>query len=94
MLCLGKIIYQRSWKISPNQSILEGFIYQGGTGIAYSEKLCAFVNSIPEVHQQHYKEFVDSRLFRWQEIVSDTIMKNNFSWNEKSKTRPKEHAYT
>ena len=84
MLSLGKIIYQRSWKIPPNQSILEGFIYQGAKGIAYSEKLCAFVNSIPEVHQQHYKEFVDSRLFMWQEIVSDTIMKNNFSWKNQT----------
>ena len=79
MLCLAKIIYHRSWKIPPNQSILLKYSFiKVRTGIAYSEKLHAFINSIREVHQQQYKKFVDSRLFSWQKKISDTVMRNGF----------------
>ena len=33
-------------------------------GIAYREEVCAFVDSIPEVDQKQYKEFVDTQLIR------------------------------
>ena len=49
-----------------------------GPDIAFSEKLRAFVDCIPEVRQQQYKEFFDTRLFRCNKIVSDTITRNNF----------------
>ena len=58
-----------SWRIHFNKV---------GTDIAFSEKLRAFVDSIPELGQQQYKEFVDTRLFICSKIVSDTITRNNF----------------
>ena len=49
-----------------------------GTGIAYSEKLRTFVDSIPKVIQQQYKKFVDTWPFRCQKVVCDTITRANF----------------
>ena len=46
--------------------------------IAFSEKLRAFVDSIPEERQQQYKEFVDKWLFRCNKIVSNTFTRTNF----------------
>ena len=50
----------------------------------YSEEVCAFVNAIPELGQKQYKEFVDAQLIRCKELVSDTILKNNFVTPAKS----------
>ena len=43
------------------KSFLEDSLINVGTDIVYSEEVRAFVNSIPEVGQQQYKEFVDTR---------------------------------
>ena len=48
------------------------------TDITLSEKLRAFVDSTPELGQQQYEEFVDTRLFMCNKIVSDTVTRNNF----------------
>ena len=40
--------------------------------------MCAFVDSIPEISQKQYKRFIDTRLIRCKELVSDRITKNNF----------------
>ena len=46
------------------KSFLEDSLINVGTDIVYSEEVRAFVNSIPEVGQQQYKEFVDTRPIR------------------------------
>ena len=46
--------------------------------------MCAFVDSIPEIGQKQYKQFVDIRLIRCKKLVSDTITKNNFVTPAKS----------
>ena len=40
--------------------------------------MCAFVDSIPEISQKQYKRFIDTRLIRCKELVSDRITKNSF----------------
>ena len=64
MLCLGKIYTTVVERFLPINPFLKDSFIKVGTGIAYSEKLHAFVNSKPEVHQQQYKEFkADSKNF-------------------------------
>ena len=57
---------------------MEDSFIKVGTDIACSEEVCAFIESVPEVGQQQYKEFVDTQLIRGKRLVSDTITKNNF----------------
>ena len=78
MLCLEKVIPPLQEDCSQSIHSLQDSIIKVGSGIRYSEKLLAFVDSIPEVRQQKCKKFVDRRLFRYQKNVSDTITKNNF----------------
>ena len=52
--------------------------------IACSEEMRAFVDSILDVGQQQYKEFVDTRLIRCKRLVSDTFTKNNLITPAKS----------
>ena len=67
------------------KSFLEDSLINVGTDIVYNEEVRAFVNSIPEVGQQQYKEFVDTRPIRCQKkLFSDTIAKNNFLTPAKS----------
>ena len=56
----------------PINPFLEYSFIKTGTDIAHSEKLHAFVDSIPEVRLWHFKRFVDKN------IVSDAITSNNF----------------
>ena len=59
------IVVERLLTINP---LLEDSFIKFRSGISYSEKLPASVDSIPEVHQQNCKEFVDRRLFRCQKM--------------------------
>ena len=79
-------------RLLPFNPFLEDSFIKVSTDIAYSEKVCAFVDSIPEIGQQQYKEFVDTRLIRCKKLVSDTITKNDFVTPAKStaKADPKE----
>ena len=56
-------------RLLPINPFLEDSFIKVRTGISYSEKLRAFVDSIPEVHQQQHKELVDTRLFRCQKLI-------------------------
>ena len=47
----------------------------------------AFVDSILDVGQQQYKQFVDTRLIRCKKLVSDTFAKNNLVTPAKSTTK-------
>ena len=64
-------------RLLPVNPFLDDSFIRVVSGIAYSEKLRAFVNFIPEVNQQKCKEFFDRRLFRCPKNVSDTIARNN-----------------
>ena len=44
-------------------------------------------HQIPEIGQQQYEEFVDSRLIKCKKLVSDPIWKNNFVTPAKSETK-------
>ena len=79
-------------RLLPFNPFLEDSFIKVSTDIAYSEEVCAFVDSIPEIGQQQYKEFVDTRLIRCKKLVSDTITKNDFVTPAKStaKADPKE----
>ena len=78
-------------RLLPINPFLEDSFIKIGTDIAYSEEVCAFVDTMPEIGQKQYKEFVDTRLIRCKKLVSDTITKNNFVTPAKStaKTDPK-----
>ena len=65
-------------RLLPVNPFMEDSFIKFVTDIAYSEKVCALVNAIPEIGQKQYKEFVDTRLLRCKKLVSDTITKNNF----------------
>ena len=65
-------------RLLPINPFLEDSFIKVETDITLSEKLRAFVDSIPELGQQQYEEFIDTRLFMCNKIVSDTITKNNF----------------
>ena len=51
-------------RMLPINPFLEDSFIKVGSGITYSEKLRAFVDSIPEVRQQMRKKFVDRRLLK------------------------------
>ena len=83
-------------KLLPRNPFLEdSFIKKVGTDIAYSEEVCAFFDSIPEVVQNSIKNLLMHGLSDAKKLVSDTITKNNFvnSCQINSKSRPKENAY-
>ena len=71
-------------RLLPVNPFLEDSFIKVGTDIAYSEEMCAFVDSITEIGQKQYKEFVDTRLIRCKKLVSDTITKKNFVTPAKS----------
>ena len=68
----------------PVNPFLENSFIKVRADIAYSEKVCAFIDAIPKIGQKQYKEFVDTRLIRCKKLVSDTIAKNNFVTPAKS----------
>ena len=70
-----------------NQFVEDSFI-KIGTDIAYSDEVCAFVGSIPEVGKKQYKEFMIHSLSGAKKFDFDTITKNNFVTLAKS-TDPK-----
>ena len=78
-------------RLLPVNPFLENSLIKVGADIAYSEKVCAFIDAIPKIGQKQYKEFVDARLIRCKKLVSDTIAKNNFVTPAKStaKAHPK-----
>ena len=65
-------------RLLPINPFLEDSFIKIGTDIAFGEEVCAFVDTMPEIGQKQYKEFVDTRLIRCKKLVSDTITKNNF----------------
>ena len=65
-------------RLLPVNPFLEESLIKVGTNVEYNEQVCDFVDAIPEIGQQQYKEFVDSRLVKCKKLVSDTIKKNNF----------------
>ena len=69
---------------------LEDSFIKVGTDIAYSEEVCAFVDSVPEVGQKQYKKFVDRRLMKCKRLASGTIKKNNFLISAKSTAKESE----
>ena len=71
-------------RLLPVNPFLEDSFIKAGTDIAYSEEVCAFVDSIPEIGQNQYKKFVDTQLVRCKKLVSITITKNNFVTPAKS----------
>ena len=71
-------------RLLPVNPFLENSLIKVGADIAYSEKVCAFIDAIPKIGQKQYKEFVDARLIRCKKLVSDTIAKNNFVTPAKS----------
>ena len=79
-------------RLLPVNPFLEDSFIKVGTDIAYSEKVCPFIDVIPNIGQKQYKEFVDTRLIRCKKLVSDTITKTNFVTPVKStaKADPKE----
>ena len=78
-------------RLLPINPFLEDSFIKIGTDIAYSEEVRAFVDTMSEIGQKQYKEFVDTRLIRCKKLVSNTITKNNFVTPAKStaKTDPK-----
>ena len=50
-----------------------------GTDIAYCNEVHVFIDSIPEVGQQQYKEFVNTHRIRYKNLVSDTVTKKNLT---------------
>ena len=46
-----------------------------------------FIEQIPEIVQKQYEQFVDYRLIKCQQFVSDKIKKNNFVTPRKSDTK-------
>ena len=66
---------------------MENSFVKIGTNLEYNEQVCHFVDQIPEIGQQQYEEFVDSRLINRKKLVSDPIEKNNFVTPAKSETK-------
>ena len=52
----------------PINPFLKDSFIKVATDIAYSEEVCAFVDSIPEVGQKQYKEFADRRLMKCNDL--------------------------
>ena len=71
-------------RLLPINPFLEDLFFKVKADVSYSGEVCAFVESIPEVGQKQYKEFVDTRLIRCKKLVSDTITKNIFATPAKS----------
>ena len=71
-------------RLLPINPFLEDLFFKVKADVSYSGEVCAFVESIPEVGQKQYKEFVDTRLIRCKKLVSDTITKNIFATPVKS----------
>ena len=62
----------------PINPFLEDSFIKVGADMAYSAEVCAFVDSVTEVGQKQYKEFVDRQLMKCKRLVPGTITKKNF----------------
>ena len=62
-------------RLLPINPFLEGSLVKVGTNLKYSEKVHDFIEQIPEIGQKQYEQFVDSRLIKCQQFVSDKIKK-------------------
>ena len=49
----------------PVNLFMEESFVKVGTNLKYSAMVCDFVDQIPEIGQQQYEEFVDSRLIKY-----------------------------
>ena len=54
-------------RLLPVSPFLEDSFIKVGTDIAYSEEVCVLVDSLPEIGQQQYKEFVRHTAYHMQE---------------------------
>ena len=66
---------------------MENSFVKIGTNLEYNEQVCHFVDQIPEISQQQYKEFVNSGFIKCKKLVSDPIKKNNFVTPAKSEIK-------
>ena len=59
----------------PLNSFLKDSSVKVGAHIACSEEVHAFVDSVPELAHQQYKEFVDTRFIRWKNLFLKQLRK-------------------
>ena len=76
-------------RLLPINPFTENSFVKIGTNLEYNEQVCHFVDQIPEIGQQQYEEFIDSRLIKCKKLVSDPIKKSNFVTPAKSETKSK-----